>query len=343
LHGAAGALTRSIFYKAGFINFQTVNEQADPHIKFPTVKAPNPENADSWQLAFDLSHQIQSDVVLANDGDGDRIGVGYLKNDRYTVLTGNQTGTLLLYYLLKKLKATGVLSNHDFALSTVVSTPLAKKICEYFSIRYIETLTGFKNMGEAAEAACAQNPTSKMILAFEEAFGVTMADSRDKDGMVSALLAASIASEFQGRGISHYLDEIESRFGVYREDQIDVEFAESDGPDKMKSVVEKIRAQIPNQCIGEKVVRVRDFKKRTEVVNSVERSMTAFAEQNLIHLETSEGSWIAVRPSGTEPKLKVYLGVVIQSNDASKDESREIKALQKLELLKIWVNESLLS
>lgn len=313
LHGAAGAMMNAVFYKAGFKNFMNVHQQYEPHPLFPTVKAPNPENKGSLDMARDMAVAENAELILATDGDGDRVGVAFRQGENYVELTGNQIGTLFLFYLLTKLKERGDDLSRAFALSSVVSTPLTRVICKKFGVKHFETLTGFKNMGNLADDLVRADPSAKMVLAFEEAFGVTIGDSRDKDGLVSNLLAAHIAADQPTAatmgGIETWLNRMYSECGYAAEDAVEKEFPGAEGIEQMNQLIESIRRHPPREFLGYPVTSFRDFKTRIEQRDGKEFPITEIPEQNLLHFANTNGDWLAVRPSGTEPKVKVYLGV----------------------------------
>ncbi|MBS0617384.1 MAG: phospho-sugar mutase [Spirochaetes bacterium] len=307
LHGAAGALMNAVFYKGGFRNFMPVPQQYEPNPNFPTVKAPNPENKDSLDMALALAEAEAADLVLATDGDGDRIGVAYRDKDgKFISLTGNQIGTVLLYYLLYQLRDQKKIRPNLFALTSVVSTPLTRTICEKFGIAFYETLTGFKNMGNQADAVLHADASARMVLAFEEAFGVTIGDSRDKDGLVSCLLAAKISSD---RGFAHWLDAMYSECGYAIEDAHEQEFLSAEGGAAMRALIDGIRQNPPREFLDFPVTIVRDFLRRTQTQSGNISPIMHIPTQDLLHFTNSNGDWLALRPSGTEPKLKAYFGV----------------------------------
>ena len=326
LHGAAGALMNAVFYKSGFKNFLPVPQQYEPHPLFPTVKAPNPENKDSLNMALEKAEADGADLILATDGDGDRIGVAFRrntevtgsaaatdgigaadrKNNKFISLTGNQIGTVLLYYLLAKLREQGKIKPNQFALASLVSTPLTRAICEKFDITFYETLTGFKNMGNKADEVLKADPDARMVLAFEEAFGVTIGDSRDKDGIVSNLLAAHIAAD---QGFDHWLTAMYTECGYAAEDAVEKEFPGAAGIDAMKALIERLRQNPPKEFLGHQVTSLRDFEKQIELRDGKDIPISGIPRQNLLYFTNANGDWIAIRPSGTEPKVKAYVGV----------------------------------
>lgn len=310
LHGAAGAMMNAAFYRSGFKNFLPVPQQYEPRPDFATVKAPNPENKDSLDMAIAMAKEENADLILATDGDGDRVGVAYKTGDGYTSLTGNQIGTLFLYYLLCKQRERKQDLSKAIALSSLVSTPLTRVICEKFGIRHYETLTGFKNMGNKADAILSAEPGTRMVLAFEEAFGVTIGDSRDKDGIVSCLLGAHIAAD---GGIGAWLEKMYAECGYAAEDAVEKEFPGAEGIAAMSALVEKLRQNPLKEFLGSPVVSLRDFKQGIELREGKELPIRDIPAQNLIYYTNAAGDWFAIRPSGTEPKVKAYVGIRQQS------------------------------
>ncbi len=326
LHGAAGALMNAVFYRSGFKNFLPVPQQYEPNPMFPTVKAPNPENKDSLVMAIEKAEADHADLILATDGDGDRIGVAYRRNTEVTgfaaatngigaadrkdgkfiSLTGNQIGTVLLYYLLTKLREQRKIKPNLFALCSLVSTPLTRAICQKFGITFYETLTGFKNMGNKADEVLQADPGARMVLAFEEAFGVTIGDSRDKDGIVSNLLAAHISAD---KGFAHWLTAMYTECGYAAEDAVEKEFPGAAGIDAMNALIEALRQSPPKEFLGHAVISLRDFKRGIELRDGKEFPIADIPPQNLLYFTNANGDWIAIRPSGTEPKVKAYVGV----------------------------------
>lgn len=312
LHGAAGAMMNAAFYRAGFKNFLPVPQQYEPRPDFPTVKAPNPENKDSLDMAIAMAKEENADLILATDGDGDRVGVAYKTDRGFVSLTGNQIGTLFLYYLLAKMRERKADLSKAIALSSVVSTPLTRIICDKFGIRHFETLTGFKNMGNKADELIVADGGTRMVLAFEEAFGVTIGDSRDKDGIVSCLLGAHIAAD---GGIEAWLEKMYTDCGYAAEDAVEKEFPGAEGIAAMSALVEKLRANPLKEFLGSPVASLRDFKKRVEVREGKDTPITEIPAQNLIYYTNRAGDWFAIRPSGTEPKVKAYVGVRDRSTE----------------------------
>ncbi|MBX3720849.1 MAG: phospho-sugar mutase [Turneriella sp.] len=330
LHGAAGAMMNAVFYRSGFKNFLPVPQQYEPRPDFATVKAPNPENKDSLDMAIAMAKEENADLILATDGDGDRVGVAYKTANGYTSLTGNQIGTLFLYYLLAKQREKKADLSKTIALSSLVSTPLTRVICEKFGVRHFETLTGFKNMGNKADAILTAEPGTRMVLAFEEAFGVTVGDSRDKDGIVSCLLGAHIAADIpttDGRppaadkdgilagGIEIWLEKMYAECGYASEDAVEKEFPGAEGIAAMGAVVEKLRQNPLTEFLGSPVTSLRDFKKGTEIRAGKEIPIQDIPAQNLIYYTNAAGDWFAIRPSGTEPKVKAYVGIRQKSTE----------------------------
>jgi phosphoglucomutase len=293
------------------------------------VKAPNPENADSLTLALEKAEKDRADLVLATDGDGDRIGIAYRSAaGKFQTLTGNQIGTVFLYYLLCKLRAQNKLRPNLFALCSVVSSPLARTICEKFGIAFHETLTGFKYMGNKAHEITLKDPKSRMVLAYEEAFGVTIGDSRDKDGIISNLLAAHIAAD--SGGFEYWLSAMYNECGYAAEDAIEREFPGAQGIEAMQNLIEEIRKNPPQEFLGYPVSSLRDFKTREEIRNGQRLAITHVPAQNLLHFTNSHGDWLAIRPSGTEPKVKAYVGVREETHYSPETVAHAHKRLEEL-------------
>ena len=333
LGGTGYAFVRDIFQKAGFVDFKVVPEERDPDPAFAGLSAPNPELPAAWKRSLELAKKEGSDLLLATDGDGDRIGVAVRdRQGGYTLLTGNQIGCIMLHYLLEQRRENGW-TGREFAVSSVVSTPLTARICEHFGARFRETLTGFKWMGNVTEELVAAG--GDFVLAFEEAFGVTFGDSRDKDGMTSILLLSEAAarSALRGKSLLDYLDEIYVECGLHLEDAAEKFYEGVEGPARMASVLGGLRKHCPARLAGVPVVAVRDVLEgvirrdgRTEPFNELPR-------QDLLSFYLEDGSWVSVRPSGTEPKVKAYVGVVLQTSAKTLEADRAL-ALGRLEGLK---------
>lgn len=335
LHGAGGFYAEEVLQRGNIKSFIAVEQQMQPDGEFPTVSAPNPEKEDSWELALNLAQKKNADLVLANDGDADRIGVAIPdKAGDYRLLTGNEIGTLLLHYLLMQKKEQQKLNGNEFAVSTAVSTPLTRKIIESFGGFFVETLTGFKWMGNAADDH--EKNGKSFVLAFEEAFGITFGTSRDKDGIIAIALVCEIAAWCKSRqaDIAGYLDSIAIEYGIHLEDAAEKNYEGATGPETMKNLLARMRSNMPGSIAGFKVVKVRDVL-NNEIYQDSQKTgeSTGLPPQDLLTFYLEDGSWVSVRPSGTEPKIKAYVGVAVETGKESIDTDRQ-KASEKLNHLK---------
>ena len=316
LGGTGWDCARRSFEKAGFKKVRVVEEEKTPSGDFAGLDAPNPERLDTWPRALKLAKDVHAEIVLANDGDADRLGVAIPFNGEYKLLGGNQIGALMLYYLINHLPE-DKRNTDSFAICSVVSSPLTRAICEGMGVDFQETLTGFKWMGNVADERVKRG--QNFIFAYEEAFGFTYSDARDKDGIISVVLLAELAADCKanGRKVSDILDEIYIKFGIHLEDAAEKFYEGLSGKDTMTKVLADLRNNPPHAIAGIDVVRVRDL------LNSNIRNLADDSVEPVIHLPKqdmltfylADNSWISLRPSGTEPKLKAYLGVICPTSE----------------------------
>ena len=258
LGGTGWDCARRSFEKAGFKKVRVVEEEKTPSGDFAGLDAPNPERLDTWPRALKLAKEVNAEIVLANDGDADRLGVAIPFNGEYKLLGGNQIGALMLYYLINHLPE-DKRNTDSFAICSVVSSPLTRAICEGMGVDFQETLTGFKWMGNVADERVKRG--QNFIFAYEEAFGFTYSDARDKDGIISVVLLAELAADCKanGRKVSDILDEIYIRFGIHLEDAAEKFYEGLSGKDTMTKVLADLRNNPPHAIAGIDVVRVRDL------------------------------------------------------------------------------------
>ncbi len=316
LHGAAGKIMMAAFDKAKFNQALAVESQLKPDGNFPTVKAPNPEYPENLTQALLQAQVGKADLVLANDGDGDRIGIMLRQKDgSYVTLDGNQIGCFLAYYILKRRQEQNKLTGKELLISTVVSSPLLQKIARKFSVDYRSTLTGFKWMGNLA-AELAQSEGKELVLAYEEAFGVAVGGARDKDGISAALLAAEAAAwcKQQGKNLTDLIQEMHRDCGVHLEGAHEEYYEGATGQSDMAAIINKLR-QNPPQVIGDDpVIEIIDYQSQKRTFGNKAVTDEKLPRQNMIFLKTTK-SWMAVRPSGTEPKVKAYFGIALDPAD----------------------------
>ena len=309
LHGTGYVPVTEILRRIGVQNVAVVPEQAMPDGAFPTVLAPNPEDPKAFALAMPLAESRHANVILASDPDADRLGVAVLGGDgSWRVLTGNQIACLLLYYILSERAAMGSLPDNGLVVRSFVSTHLADAIAAAYGTEMAEVMTGFRFISEQIDR-CEQTGEHTFLFGFEESYGYLAGGfSRDKDAILSAMLLSEACVVYHLRGLSLFdvLEQIDRRFGSYRETGISFTLEGKAGLERIASVMSDLRAAPPAELGGISVVRVEDF--------SVAGS-TGLPRANALRYTLEGGDWVTVRPSGTEPKLKLYVGVRGDSPD----------------------------
>lgn len=303
LHGAGLRLVPEALRRAGYENLRTVSEQAIADGDFPTVSSPNPENPEAFELARAMAQG--ADLILATDPDCDRLGVMAPKDGDYAPLTGNQMGCLMLDYMLSKNRA-----QDAYLVKTIVTTPMANAIAADRGIQCFDVLTGFKFIGETIERMSqAGNP--HFLLGFEESYGyLTGTEIRDKDGVIGSLLAAETAMYWAEKGMTLWdgLEALYQKYGYYLEKLISITLPGASGFEKIQRALTALREQPPREIGGYPVETAADYQ--LGLVMSARGSRpTELPRSNVLKYTLSEGGWLCIRPSGTEPKLKIYFGV----------------------------------
>ena len=327
LHGTGGMPVKRILNDLGFENVYFVSEQEQPDGDFPTVEYPNPEDPKAFQMALDLAREKDADIVLANDPDADRIGL-YVKDNEgnYVPFTGNMTAMLILEYQLSQKKAKGILPKDSAVISTVVSTNMIYPIAENYDTKVFETLTGFKWIGEKIRQWEKEN-SFKFMFGFEESYGCIIAShARDKDGISAVMALCEMAAFYKGQGISLYeqMQKLYEKYGYYKEKQVSIVLKGADGAQEIANKMEKIRNNPPKEIADMKVNEYRDYKNHIVLKSDSTQSMTDLPTSNVLYFDLEDGAWACVRPSGTEPKIKFYMGV------KGKDDTDAISKLEKL-------------
>lgn len=346
LHGAAGYFLRTAFTRSGYSGGMPVEKQMQADGHFPGLTAPNPEYRANLETAFSFAEEHEYELVLATDGDGDRVGVALHEENGWRMLSGNEIGAILAWYLLRELGERGFLSGEELLISTVVSTPLAQKIAGHFGVAFRETLTGFKNMAAAAREG--EEAGETFLLAFEESNGVAIAPFRDKDGLSALRLFAEIAAHQQEyeKTLQDLENEVYSCCGYHAEMTLEKYFSGSDGISRMESIVSKMRKEKPQELSELPLVEWRDFYTQEKFTDGQQLRDSNLPTQNLLHFVFRDSAqseiWLALRPSGTEPKLKVYFGIVSEFASSRRDEVKE-KAEEKLNSIAEWVKKSIFS
>ncbi len=308
LHGTGNKPVRRVLSELGVENVYVVPEQELPDPDFSTVRSPNPEDHDAFTLAIALAEKVGADIVLGTDPDCDRIGV-LVKNDgEYTVLTGNQTACLLLNYILTQKKNNGTLPENGAVVKTIVSTDLAKTICKAFGVTVIDVLTGFKFIAEQMEHF-EETGEHTFLFGFEESYGcLTGTFVRDKDAVIASMLAVEVAAWYRSRGMTLYdgMQELYRIYGYSYERTTSFAMPGKDGMEKMAHTMAAMRENTPWQLGDEKVAAVRDYQTSVRTAADGATEPLKLVKSNVLFFEIEDGSWAVVRPSGTEPKIKVY-------------------------------------
>jgi phosphoglucomutase len=329
IHGSGNKPVRRILKEVGFKNVLVVKEQELPDPEFTTVKSPNPEEKDAFKLAIELAKKEDTDLIIGTDPDGDRVGVVVRSSaGEYVVLTGNQTGCLLMEYILSQKKAAGSLPANGFVVKTIVTSELSRKIASNYNIELIEVLTGFKFIGEKIKELD-ETGVKKYLFGFEESYGYLAGTfARDKDAVVASMLIGEMAAYYKCRGMSLYegLQEIFLKYGYYIEGITSFTLEGKEGVGKISGAMDALRLQKTGDFGGCKVSAVRDYQtSETFIVGTGENKALDLPVSNVLYYELEDGSWFCIRPSGTEPKIKIYYGVSEPSLE---------KAQQKLERIK---------
>ena len=322
-HGTGYQLIPETLRRLGMKHVLCVPEQMVVDGNFPTVVSPNPENPEGFYLAVDLAKKEGADFILGSDPDADRVGIMVRNNQgEYIVISGNQTGVLLLDYLIGAKKRAGTLPEHPVALKTIVTTEMARKVAETNGVKCFDTFTGFKFMAEKKNKL-EESGEGKVIFSYEESYGYMLGDYvRDKDAVTAALLLTEMAAWYARQGMTLYdaLQKCYEKYGYYGEKTLNLVMPGLDGLKKMADLMAGLRAEPPAELSGVKVLQRKDYKDGSVVDAATgERSSMELSGSNVLRYELADGTSVIVRPSGTEPKVKVY----ILANGASRAECDE--------------------
>ncbi|MCS9992313.1 phospho-sugar mutase [Weissella confusa] len=330
LHGTGALIAGQALKNAGFENVTIVPEQAEPNGDFPTVKLPNPEDPETLAMGIALAKEQGADVVIAVDPDADRMGTAVRQpSGEYQLLTGNQIGAVLLNYLLTAKKAAGTLPANGALVKSIVSSEFAADIAKSFGVETINVLTGFKYIAEQIQHFEDTNEHT-FLFGFEESYGYLVKSfARDKDSVQATVLLAEVAAYYKSLGKTLYdgLQELFEQYGYFVENTKSLTFAGIDGADKIASLMNKFRAETPAEFGGVKVAKVEDFSLQTET-DTATGAVTPMTlpKANVVKYWLTDGSWVAVRPSGTEPKIKFYVGTKGATAQAADEELAAIQA-----------------
>ena len=329
LHGTGEMLARRALAQAGFDSVQVVEAQATADPDFSTVKSPNPESQAAFALAEELGRQVGADVLVATDPDADRVGVEVLQKDgSYLNLSGNQIGAIMAKYILEAHKNAGTLPENAALCKSIVSTDLVTKIAESYGATMFNVLTGFKFIAEKIQEF-EEKHNHTYMMGFEESFGYLIKPFvRDKDAIQAVLVVAELAAYYRSRGLTlaDGIEEIYKEYGYYAEKTISVTLSGVDGAEQIKAIMAKFRNNAPKEWNTTAITVVEDFKAQTSTATDGTVTTLTTPPSDVLKYTLADGSWIAVRPSGTEPKIKFYIAVVGESNEDSQAKIANIEA-----------------
>ena len=324
LHGSGNVPVRRVLGEIGLTNLAVVKEQEMPDPNFSTIKVPNPEDPGAYDLAFKKAAEVGASVIFATDPDCDRLGVAVKDGGgEWHLLTGNQIGCVLLHYILSSLDKAGKLPKDGAAVKSIVSTSLANRICERYGVAMFETLTGFKFIGEKIQQFMDKGDHT-FLFGFEESYGfLSSTFVRDKDGVNASLLVSEVACACMDAGITLYdrVQEIFAEYGYYIEKVVSTTLPGKDGLARMKEIMSGLRAKPPKEIGGLAVAAIRDYLKGTRESNG-KTEPTGLPESDVLYFELEGGNWVCVRPSGTEPKIKLY----VNANDRDRETAEKLNA-----------------
>lgn len=329
LHGTGEMLARRALAQAGFDSVQVVEAQATADPDFSTVTSPNPESQAAFALAEELGRQVGADVLVATDPDADRVGVEVLQKDgSYLNLSGNQIGAIMAKYILEAHKNAGTLPKNAALCKSIVSTDLVTKIAESYGATMFNVLTGFKFIAEKIQEF-EEKHNHTYMMGFEESFGYLIKPFvRDKDAIQAVLVVAELAAYYRSRGLTlaDGIEEIYKEYGYYAEKTISVTLSGVDGAEQIKAIMAKFRNNAPKEWNATAITVVEDFKAQTATVADGTVTNLTTPPSDVLKYTLADGSWIAVRPSGTEPKIKFYIAVVGETNEESQAKIANIEA-----------------
>ncbi len=312
IHGTGNIPVRRVLDEVGFKNVYVVAEQEAPDGNFPTVKSPNPEDVNAFKLAIDRAKEVQADIVLGTDPDADRVGVLIRDEEgEYQVLTGNMVGAMLTEYILSGKKAQGKLDSNGVVIKTIVTTEMVRPMAEAYGVELMEVLTGFKYIGERMKQF-EETGDKSYVFGFEESYGCLAGTyARDKDAIVASMLACEMAAYYKTKGMTLYegLVSLYKKYGYFMEDVQAFTLKGIEGLGKIKNIMENLRSQMPKSIGGYDIVATRDYSSSVRTTVDGDTETIELPPSNVMYYELNDNAWICVRPSGTEPKIKFYIGV----------------------------------
>ena len=330
LHGTGNMIAERLLKEIGIENLYVVPEQKEPDGNFPTVDYPNPEDPKAFKLALELAKKVDADVVLATDPDADRLGV-FAKDSKtgeYMNYTGNMSALLIAEYRISELKEKGLLPENGMLIKTVVSSNLADAIAKNYNLELIEVLTGFKNIGAVMRKA-EENGDKKYVFGFEESYGCLIGDyARDKDGIAAVMSLCEAACFYKSKGMTLWdqMNNIYKKYGYYKEAQVSIVREGAEGAEEIKAMMTRMRDKRVEKIGDRKVKIFKDIER--DIVENMETGdigKTGLPKSNVLYYDLPDDEWCCVRPSGTEPKIKLYMGVKGNSEDEADEKLQKLK------------------
>ncbi len=339
LHGTGNMVTERLLKEIGIENLYVVPEQKEPDGNFPTVDYPNPEDPKAFTLALELAKKVDADVVLATDPDADRLGIFAkdTKTGEYKNYTGNMSALLIAEYRISQMKEKQKLPKNGMMITTIVSSNLTKAIGEYYGLEVIEVLTGFKNIGAVMRKA-EENKDKEYVFGFEESYGCLIGDyARDKDGIAAVMALCEAACYYQSKGMTLWdqMMAIYEKYGYYKETQVSIVREGAEGAEEIKQMMTSTRNKDIEKIGDYKVLTFKDIEK-DYVKNMItgEESKSGLPKSNVLYYELEDNNWCCIRPSGTEPKIKLYMGVKGKTDGEASKKLEDLKQAM-LDVVKI--------
>lgn len=325
LNGAGNKPVRKVLKSAGVTDVTVVKEQEKPDGNFPTCPYPNPEIRQAFECAIKTAEGTDADLLLATDPDCDRVGIAVRDGDDYVLMTGNEVGAMLCEYLLSTLKEQNKLPENPIVVKSIVTTPLIESICSSYGAEVADLLTGFKYIGELITNLEKEGKEENFIVGMEESYGYLRGiHARDKDAVVASLMICEMASVYKLKGISlkQFMDSIYEKYGMYLNSVLNFAFEGASGMQKMADIMSTLRENAPQSFAGKKVVKVADYKTST-VTDKTSESITEIKlpKSNVLSYSLEDNSKVIVRPSGTEPKIKVYITACGNTREESENKT----------------------
>lgn len=329
LHGTGNIPARRVLKEIGLNKVYVVPEQELPDGDFPTVGYPNPEDPKAFELALKLADEVNADVVLATDPDADRLGV-YAKDSatgKYMSFTGNMSGMLIAEYILSEKKAKGILPKNGALIKTIVTTNLADVVAKEYNVKLIEVLTGFKYIGEQIKLF-EQNHSYEYVFGFEESYGCLVGThARDKDAIVAVMMLCEAAAYYKKQGLTLWdqMLRIYEKYGYFKETLVSITKKGKEGLAEIQGMLDKLRSNPPKEIGGYKVLETRDYDNNTVIKADGTVTETGLPKSNVLYFDLEDNAWCCARPSGTEPKIKFYMGVKGNSFDDADAKLEKLK------------------